>query len=348
MNKALLKINCLSMAFLMVMLTGAYALKSSDAETARASNRMEILVLHSYHKNFPWTDGMDMSIMSVLQSQLPDCEVRTEYMDTKHVVPESVFPLLHALYKKKFENKKFDVLIVTDDNALNFIAAHGKDLFTGVPVVFCGVNRYPGKVLSVQKNITGVVEDYDLKSTINAALQIHKTTRNIAVINDTVYSAKLHMKKLRKVISTLTRPVEFIMLDDLTSNEIKTALKQLPDHTIVLQLSFYKTKDGRNFSVQEGGTFISSNCRFPVYSSWDSLIGSGIVGGMMVSSKRQGESAANMAVEILRGKPVSDIPVLKTSPNQFIFDYAIMEKYGIKKSDLPKDSLILKTSVALK
>ena len=45
-----------------------------------------------------------------------------------------------------------------DDAAFNFMLNFQKELFPGVPVIFCGVNYFEDKMLEEHKNFTGVVE----------------------------------------------------------------------------------------------------------------------------------------------------------------------------------------------
>lgn len=42
----------------------------------------------------------------------------------------------------KCGGKKFDVIICADDQALNFVLGLGKELFAGVPIVFCSVSGW--------------------------------------------------------------------------------------------------------------------------------------------------------------------------------------------------------------
>lgn len=307
-----------------------------------------ILILHSYHQGFKWTDGINNSIKEYFNNNYTgnQYEFSIEYMDTKRNDPQKLFlPLLNT-YQKKYSKRKIDVIITSDDNAYHFILKYRKLIFPNTPVVFCGVNKFSKQPLRKRKNITGVIEDYDLYNTIKVALKLLPQTKNIAVINDNTPSAKLHMDKLKKSIP-LFSDKNFIMLTNMTVKQLQNKLKNLPKRTIILQLSLYRTKDNKTFTVNEGATFISNNSKRPVFSAWDSLLGTGIVGGMLVSSIHQGEAAAIKAIEILTGTPVNKIKVQLHSPNRFIFDYNMLRKYKINLSKLPVNNIIINKPVTI-
>jgi len=48
-----------------------------------------------------------------------------------------------------------------------------------------------------------------------------------------------------------------------------------------------------------------------------------------------------MAAAILKGIRADDIPILRKSPNAYMFDYNVMERFGIKESALPNGSIVL-------
>ncbi len=79
---------------------------------------------------------------------------------------------------------------------------------------------------------------------------------------------------------------------------------------------------------------------------WDIALGHGIVGGKVVSGKLQGQEAAKLALQILREVPVSDLPVITTSPNQYQFDWNQLERFDISPDDLPQDTYIINRPVS--
>jgi len=62
---------------------------------------------------------------------------------------------------------------------------------------------------------------------------------------------------------------------------------------------------------------------------------------MLTSGYYQGEAAAKLALRILGGEMVTDIPVIKESPNRYMFDYSQLDRFGISLSKLPRGSIVI-------
>ena len=111
-----------------------------------ASENKEVLLIHSYHKGYVWSDDISKAIENNFSSY-KNIELTTVYMDTKRIDDESYIENLSKIYKQQFSNRKFDLVIISDNNAFDFIAKYYDDLFKGVPVLFCGINNYNKEIL---------------------------------------------------------------------------------------------------------------------------------------------------------------------------------------------------------
>jgi len=100
-------------------------------------------------------------------------------MDTKRYYGERYFKKLYESYAEKYGKIDFDAVIVSDNDAFNFIRKHHHELFHDKPVVFCGINDYKDEMIAGFNNFTGVVEDNDVKSTIEIAIKLHPMPRRL-------------------------------------------------------------------------------------------------------------------------------------------------------------------------
>ena len=73
----------------------------------------------------------------------------------------------------------------------------------------------------------------------------------------------------------------------------------------------------------------------PAYTFWNFHLGTGVLGGRILTGHDQGKAAGDMALQILNGKTASRIPVLMTSPTTMIFDYTVMRRFNIEMDELP-------------
>ena len=70
-------------------------------------------------------------------------------------------------------------------------------------------------------------------------------------------------------------------------------------------------------------------------------------GGKLVSGFKQGEISAQMALRVMNGTIISNIPIVRKSPNLFMFDYLQLERFGINPNELPENSIIINEPISL-
>lgn len=61
-----------------------------------------MLVLHSYHPGYHWTDNIQAGIAAEFASKAPGTHLFVEYMDTQRFPREQAFPRLYADYAAKY------------------------------------------------------------------------------------------------------------------------------------------------------------------------------------------------------------------------------------------------------
>lgn len=299
-----------------------------------------VLVLNSYHPEYVWGDSVIKGIRSVLDATDENIYVRYEYMDTKHNRPELLFDILKEIYYRKYHGFHFDVIIASDNNALNFLREYRNELFGLTPVVFCGVNGFKPIMIEGLGGFTGVAENYDLKGTLELALKIHPNTEHIAVISGTSTSSLINQTRLYEEMPIFKEKVDFIDLSRLNPPHLKARLEELPPNTIIIYLSYYKMPNGAFLTVAESTSFVFQHAGVPMYSPWEYTMGHGIVGGMMLSGEKQGQKAAQYAVAILKGAPADQLPVIQNSDIAPVFDYNMLEHFDIPYSSLPVDAVM--------
>lgn len=301
-----------------------------------------ILIIHSYYQGLTWTDNQDKGIRSVFESKKFEIELHTEYMGTKLVADDDYFNRLAEIYKQKYTAIKLSAIILTDDDALNFYLKYHNNVFHDVPAVFCGVNYLSDlKSLELDSIVTGVVEAFDIRKTIDISLKLHKNAKRIVIINDNSTTGIANKKVLQKILPEFASRASFTFFEDMNMEELIANIKILTPDDLILLMTFNKDKDGNVYSYDRSVKLISDAANVPIYGVWDFYLGKGIAGGMLTSGVEQGRYAALMAERIVGGEPVASIPIVKESPNRYMFDYNYLSKYDVDFSMLPAASIII-------
>ncbi len=301
-----------------------------------------VLVLHSYHQGYKWTDDIMAGIVETFR-QAGDGKIKlyVEYMGTKQILDEQYYRQLKELYKHKYRNTAFDLIIASDDNAFNFLRTYRKELFSAIPVVFCGVNFFQASDLEGYPLFTGVSEDVDLKKGFDLVFELHPATTEIVVVVDSTTTGRKIYEKLLEVLPLYSRDITFILMRDNTMSQIQEKVSGLPDTGVVFYTLFFRDAEGTFSEYDESISQIAAHSTVPIYGVWDFSLGYGIVGGMLTSGYYQGVTAAGLALRILHGENAAEIPVVMKSPNRYMFDYRRLMQFNISPADLPKGSLVL-------
>ena len=301
--------------------------------------KKQVLILHSYHKGWGWTDTLTDGILS----QFPDDNVEfyIEYMDTKRPFALDINSHLVELYQQKYAAIPLDLIIVSDNNALNFLIENYYQLFPGVPVVFSGINSFSDEMLSgVEAHFTGVVEQIDISATVEIILTLHPNAEEIVVVSGSTSTGQAALESFRSVEPELSDEIEFTIVTNVSDSELVEMGQQLSSETPVLFFLFNQDKNGNFHTYEEGLQLLFTNTDAPIYSVWDFYNEVGIVGGKLTSGYFQGDAAGQLGQRILAGESVTDVDIMRESPNAYMFDYEQLTRFNLDISKLPPESII--------
>ncbi|MBE0584728.1 MAG: response regulator [Desulfofustis sp.] len=321
---------------LLLVVTPAVAALSAQA----GGTKKTVLYINSYHNGYPWSDTILDGIRAELGKSVYSIDLQIEYMDAKKYNIEPVVSELLALYREKFANEHFDVILVSDDDAFIFALKYRDQLFAGVPIVFCGVNDLGANDLE-GGNITGVVENFDLAGTIDVALKLHPNKRRMIVVGDNSTAGHAIRQQIEEAVPAYFDRLSVDYWVQLDLDEVQRRVQVLPDDTFLFFIPYYQVIGSRFYSAEEMMAAIHTHSRVPMYTAWEFLLGNGAVGGKLLSGFAHGRQAAAMALRILAGERAAAIPVRFEPTGEFIFDYNTMEQMRIDEKMLPEGSRII-------
>jgi sigma-B regulation protein RsbU (phosphoserine phosphatase) len=301
----------------------------------------KILVLHSYHEGNVRTQSINDGIESYFGNHGMNVDLFVEYMDTARISEPGYSRKMYELYRVKYADIRFDAVIVADDEAYQFMQVRHKDLFPMTPCVFCGVSDYRHGDLDGWQGCTGVMEAYDIRSTLDAALRYHPDTSNLVVINDRSISGISNKNRLLEILPDYEDRVSVTFLEDLTMDDLQETVRNLPDDSVILMMTYTIDGAGDYYEYEESIELVSSASSVPIYGVWDFYLGKGIVGGKLAYGADQGRIAAQLTERILNGEEASSIPVITEVPTHWMFDNHKLLRFGIPSSALPEDSIII-------
>ena len=192
--------------FIHLFLTGLIACSMAPwmARTAHAEKK-DILILNSYHQGYEWTDLIVDGIRQTFREYHQDPVFHIEYMDTKRVKTTDYLNQYRDLLQLKYSNGPIDAVIVSDDNAFQFMLKHHENLFKYIPMVFCGVNRFSPSMIQKSPWCTGVVQHADIKATIDLAVTLHPDARHLVVLSDNSETGMAYLSEVKTLLGRISK-----------------------------------------------------------------------------------------------------------------------------------------------
>ncbi len=300
-----------------------------------------ILFLHSYNIDYEWTYSIDSAARRILGNS-PAISITTDFLDARNIDYKHNYIVIKKRLLEKYQNKKFDVVLISDDEALDFFLLNRSYIFSNVPAVFCGINKFVPEDFLDHDKITGIIESISMNDTFSLIQSIHKNSK-IFILGDQRYASyKLNKYIIEKKLSNTTNKkfdIEFISNKDI--NEVIDFLNKNKTIPLILISPLY-TAYGNEIPKKLTLNILTLKTKNPIYTFWDTDVKYGAIGGKVVSGKKQGEFAANYVLDILSNKPFEELPVISSeNSNIFMFNNISLIEHKIPYDKIPPKSEIL-------
>jgi len=246
---------------------------------SRLEGKKNVLILNSYHQGFKWTDDITRGVISALEPVSGETRIFIEYMGTKWVKDDLYFQELRQILKHKYSRTRFDLIVSSDNDAFDFLRDHRDEVFGRIPVVFSGVNYFKESDLAGKALFTGVSETADLRESLELALRLHPSAKQIFVINDTGISGRIVHGEIAKLAPVFQGRAQILYENRADLEKIVKDVEALPPDALIFYTFYYGDPAGKSYENRDCISLISRHAPVPVYGAWDFNLGYGIVGG---------------------------------------------------------------------
>ena len=318
-----------------------YTPKSSAATVQEASfSSADVLYLSSYSRSFTTVPDQEKGIQKVFD-QYPGITLTEEFMDTRNYPAEGNLQNVYESLLYKYRNKDaFDAIILADDAALKFGLRYRDTLFKGSPMVFMCINDFDrARGAMNYHDVTGNIEDFDLRGTIEVAAKLLPKADSVVAIYDDTDTGLGDFKQLKEIEADFPDySFQYINTSMLYTDELVQQLENIGQDSIVLFMDAFENADGSIYTIEESVKFIAEHCPVPVFRASVGGLGVGLAGGHYFDYEAAGEKAARTVIDILNGASADTMPVDYENISHYAFDFDVLKKHGLNTAVLPKDT----------
>jgi two-component sensor histidine kinase/ABC-type uncharacterized transport system substrate-binding protein len=313
------------------------------AASAAPTASKQVLIIHSYQQDYQWTRLQHSGIMSELDSSADqDIRVKTEYLDAKHSWNAEKAREFARHLAVQYANNRFDLLMVTDDDALAFVDEYGTSLFASTPVVFSGINdHHAPRIARHRGHWTGVAEFTDYESTIAALRALFPQATEVRLLADDTTTGRQTSEAFLSAVERSKFPLPVSTFPSLELEDVLAEAKKLPPSTAVMLLSYARDSAGSDYAIPRIVSSLAQATAGPIFSVWDFNFGYGIVGGALTSGFAQGREAGRLALRILGGEAPGAVPISELRNPTLTFDWRVLKRFGIPAGRVPAGSEVL-------
>lgn len=309
-----------------------------------AKSKVEnIILINSYNKGFTWTDDQVEGIVESILEKHPNVNIYVEYLDWKNFPSDRVLENQYQLYLQKYEEIEIDLIITTDDAAMQFAIENRESIFENAPIIFGSVHKLAAnRLMADVTNITGVYEKIDTEGTAELIQTVHPNAKIVYAITENTESGKSTADRIHEGFQTLNNPnIQIVSLMNMNYEEIKNILSNPEEDSVVVMASYSTDADGKIFSPLESAIDFGSVSQIPIYLLHDNSMNDEVMGGSMLSGKLHGEQVGYLANEFIRNGDVNSILIDEgVNPNRVI-NYNSLIKYDILENVIPDDYIII-------
>ncbi len=305
-----------------------------------------VLIIHSYHQGFKWTDSVNHGLLDGFQSKGDSVELFFEYLDMKRNFSDEYLLLMKDVFKIKSKYHNYSVIIVSDNKALNFILKNRSEFYPGIPIVFCGINGFKQSLLLGERNITGIAENSDEEGNIKLVKDLFPGIKNLYIINDNrTTTSRIVRQNLQIIEKSYFGRLKFHYWQDFSLKELNNNIQDLrPDSDALFITNYNIDKSDEFVTIQDLTDVLLNNAEIPTFGNRYFIYHDLSIGGLMEDAYGHGEAAAKMALDILDGIPADSIPIKGQGLRQYVFSNDKLKEYGIRETLLPLNSKVLKKS----
>jgi PAS domain S-box-containing protein len=312
-----------------------------------AEPRRTVVILYSISQDVVGLHELSVALNDGLQkgSKAP-LDIYGEYTGLDRFSGAAYEDALLALYREKYRSRKVDLLVVVGPNALDFVIS--RKVMPGVPVVTCYVSRRIVEgARESRPELTGALPAQNAPRTIELMLSMYPGTRRIDVVLGASEYERGQAEQGRRIFARFEERVELAYLNDLSLDQIEARAAALPDDALVLFGSLLQDASGRDYRTTAPLERISAASRRPVFGVIYEDMGSGMLGGELVSMEASGKVAAGLGLRVLGGEAASTIPLVADAGLAPMFDWRQLERWDVPERKLPPGSVVLFRSPTL-
>ncbi|WP_052518262.1 sensor histidine kinase [Archangium violaceum] len=265
--------------------------------------------------------------------------VDIEYLDKAWFGSASYERALRDFYLTKYREQRPDVIVSFVD-ATPMLVYLQQELWPQVPLLAIFNDDFLVATLNQGPYLRANWADFDITGTVQLALRLLPDTRRVALILGSSQREEDARAYLSREVSAAAPGREFIGLTGLTLEQLRQRVRSLPEDTVVILVGFMQDAAGRSTISRDVLRQLHADGAPPIFSVHETMLGNGLVGGVLLDYELLGQKVAQRTLRLLAGERASSLPPGSLESNLLAFDERELKRWRIPVSRLPVGSVV--------
>lgn len=289
-----------------------------------ASGQVKVLLLHSYESHLPWVEQFTEGVKRASGNTL----IYNEYLDAERLIDQSESLYIDYLLDR-YGDLGIDAILVNSSAASVLVGNHRQafDQISPVRVYYSMLD------LAIGPNELLVSPDFSsaVSQTMMLAQQLQPKIGNILVIEGPTFVSREIGQTVSQAIDTQAVTLE--VMRSFTLPELDQTVANLPDDSVIFLSLVFSDSQGNQYVPKDIAKRVVEHANVPVYTLYNSFMGTGAVGGYLFDGVRVGETMYEAAMDLVDDQRLSR----EYKAERAIFDASAMAQFGLSRSLLPVD-----------
>ncbi len=312
---------------------------TAPAAQYTAEQPLNVLRLDSYHPEFLWSVQINTGVERGFAEQgLSEAEgnlkIDTFYMDTKRQTDTAHFDAIAQQAAAYITETQPDIVIVSDNNAVRLVLDVINE--SAIPFVFCGLNDSPTNYgLVNHPNATGVLERAHIAETFDWIARVFGDEARLTLMFDDSITTNAYLRDVNQALADSPysgAPVHLVSAFEDWQAQV-TAANESSDALVIG--TYHTLRDADDHPVHEDTVmqWTVENSVIPIVPFWEFSIPFGALGGAVISGENQGYEAAQLAMQVANGTPITELDIITPPEGKLIINEAAVEHWNVAIPD---------------
>ncbi len=297
----------------------------------------EVLIITSYYRGYSWTDSLLGGLHDAFSASAIAVSSDIVELASNRLWRNGEWRENYAKIEKLLAEKRYNLIIATDNDAVDLLLEHAPELPEQQPVFFCGYVAPQGFTPPHNLNITGHLQTIDLQKNLALGRQLFPMAKTALIITDGSSCGKLMAAEVEKLKQS-TSDFSILSLSGVEQNSeaMYNTVMMLPEDSFVIFVAWKQAYGDDHDDVQKYTKKMFKNAIVPVLGTNETGLSQGKLGGIMTDAYRHGLNSGQTAVMLLSGNTPRNIPISE-GRNYTIFDWEVMQQFNLFPGQMPPD-----------